>query len=200
MTKVERDTRIQRWQAQKDAIRDARTTAMLARMLWPYTADDELHGKVEILIMRLRNVGQIDAAQYIAAHAHNAAWRKVKHIYLDRDYGDVTQSRWWQAVEKALLTAQAVDDSTRGCLRLAQRLGPTDAMLRTLDAHYWLAHDTANNLWDMCIALPDVNNLDNIDYMDGLRTQFRSQIDSLVEAKDDLVTWAAWHGHTILRK
>lgn len=200
MTKADRDTRIQRWQAQKDAIRDARTTALLARMLWPQEVDDELHGKAEGLIMRLRGAGQIDAARYIAAHAYNAAWRKVKHIYHNRDYGYVAQAGWWQDAQHALSTTQAVIDSTRDCLRLARGLGPTDAMFRTLEAHYWLAHDTENDLRDMYDALPDVNNLDNIDYMDELRAQFRSKIDALVEAKDDLETWAAEQGHTIRRK
>lgn len=200
MTKVERDTRIQRWQAQKDAIRDARTTAMLARQLWPMDADDELYGKVEVLMQRLRGAGQIDAARYISVYAHGAAWRKFNALTGFQMWGDVQCSGWWQDAQHALSTAQVAVDDARRCLRLAWGLGPTDAMLRTLDAHYWLAHDTANNLWDMCIALPDVNDMSNKYYMDELRAQFRSKIDSLVEAKDDLVTWAAGQGHTILRK
>lgn len=197
MTAQERNDRIQRVGAQQAAIRDARRTAQLARLLWPQAAEDELHGKVEVLTAVLRRAGQDDAARRIAASAHPAAWRKVKHTHHVHDDGDVTQAQWWRTAESAEDAACETALVAKRILRMAEKIGPTDATLRLVDAAYWAAYDMAGDVESAQHGIPYT-----CAEKDGVLALFQSLedwYDTLTEGKDDLVTWADAHGHTITR-
>lgn len=197
MTEKECTERLARAQAQQDAIRRARETAQLTRLLWPQGAEDDLHGKVEILTQRLRAAGQDDAARQIAASAHPAAWRKVRHTQHVHDDGDVTQAQWWRAAEAAEDAACETSLVAKQILRMAAKTGPADATLRLVDAAYWAAYDMAVEVESAQHEIP-YTCADR----DGVLALFQGLEDwynTLVEAKDDLVTWADVHGHEIIR-
>lgn len=197
MTRKERTERLARAQAQQDAIRRARETAQLARLLWPQGAEDELHGKVEVLTAALRRAGQDDAARRIAASAHPAAWRKHKHTHHVHDEGDVTQAQWWRTAEEVATAAFEIKNTTKRILRMAEKIGSTDATLRLLDAAYWAAYDMAGEVESAQYEIPNT-----CAEKDGVLELFQGleyRCDALTEAKDDLVTWADAHGHEITR-
>lgn len=194
---TEQDDRIQRVKAQQAAIRDARRTAQLARLLWPQGAEDELHGKVEVLTAVLRRAGQDDAARRIAASAHPAAWRKVKHTHHVHDDGDVTQAQWWRAAGKVALAAFETGSVAKRILHMAEEIGPTGATLRMVDAAYWAAYDIAGELESAQHEIP--NTCAGKDGVLELFQGLEHRYDTLMEVKDDLVTWANGHGHEITR-
>lgn len=197
MTEKERTERLARAQARQAAIRDARRTAQLARLLWPQGAEDELHGKVEVLTAVLRRAGQDDAARQIAASAHPAAWRKHKHTHHVHDNGDVTQAAWWRTAKEFDTTAFEIKGVAKRILRMATKTGPTAATLRLLDAAYWAAHDMAVEVESAQMEIP--NTCADRDGVLALFQGLEDWYDTLVEAKDDLVTWADVHGHEIIR-
>lgn len=197
MTEQERNDRIQRAKAQQVAIRDARRTAQLARLLWPQGEEDELHGKVEVLTAALRRAGQDDAARRIAASAHPAAWRKVKHTQHVHDDGDVTQAQWWRTAEKVEFAAAETGFVAKRILRMAGKTGPTDATLRLVDAAYWAAHDMADELESAQHEIP--YTCAEKDGVLALFQELEYRYDALVAFKDDLVAWADAHGHEITR-
>lgn len=194
MTEQDRNDRIQRAKAQQAAIRDARRTAQLARILWPQGAEDDLHGKVEVLTDALWRAGQDDAAQRIAVSAHSAAWRKHKRTQHVHDEGNVRLAQWWWKDENSVSLTLALVRQTLG---LAERLGPTGTTMHMVDAVYWAAYDMANEVKSAQNGIPYT-----CAYKDGVLALFRSMgdwYDALMEGKDDLVAWADAHDHEITR-
>lgn len=196
MTEKKRTERLARAQAQEDAIRAARKTAQLARLLWPRDAEDELHGKVEVLTSRLRRAGQDAAAQTVTQSAHNAAWRKHKHTHHVSDTGDVTQADWWRHAWTAQQAETPMVRIARQALRTADITGATDATLRLIDAAYWAAKDTLDEIEDAQGEIPCIKDNDDVLL---LFQHMEECAESLQAAKDELVTWADEHGHTITR-
>lgn len=195
MTEKERTERLARAQAQKDAIRAARKTAQLARLLWPRDAEDELHGKVEVLTSRLRRAGQEAAAQTVTRDAHNVAWRKHKHLYHISDAGDVTQADWWRHAWTVQQAETPMVRIARQALRTADITGASDATLRLIDAAYWAAKDTLDEIEDAQGEIPCIDNDDVL----FLFHQMEEVKERLQDAKDELVTWAEAHNYTITR-
>lgn len=189
MTGKERAERLARAQAQQDAIRRARETARLARLLWPRGEEDDLHGKVEILTQRLRAAGQTDAAQQVAANAHRAAWRKVKHTQHIADEGDLTQAPWWQNAIACM--EYAVD--VRFAASPAARLGRKDLV----DAAYWAVEDTLDELETAQDGIPC--SCADRSHVWGLMRGIADEEFELQHIKCDLVAWAEAHDYTITR-
>lgn len=183
--------------AQKDAIRRARETAQLARMLWPKDAEDDLHGKVEILTQRLRNAGQYIVANKIEVSAHTAAWRKVKHTQHIADPGDVTQAGWYRDAQAAQKAAEGAVRIARQVLWLAEDIiGDTDAARRLINAAYWAAKDLQETTED---AQEEISCIDSSDETILLFQQMGEWAERLQDAKDDLVAWADAHDYMITR-
>lgn len=189
MTGKERTERLARAQAQQDAIRRARETAQLTRLLWPQGAEDDLHGKVEILTQRLRAAGQTDAARQVAANAHPAAWRKVKHTQHISDEGDLTQAPWWQNA------CARREDAKQVLLVAAAAIGLGRKEL--VDAAYWAATDILDAVGDAQYEIPYTCS-----DRDGVLPLWHDLADLQEElqcSKDDLVSWAEAHDYTITR-
>lgn len=145
----------------------------------------------------IRDAGQDDAARRIAASAHPAAWRKVKHTHHVHDDGDVTQAQWWRTAESAEDAACETALVAKRILRMAEKIGPTDATLRLVDAAYWAAYDIAGELESAQHEIP--NTCAEKDGVLELFQGLEHRYDTLMEVKDDLVTWANGHGHEITR-
>lgn len=184
--------------AQQNAIRRARETAQLARMLWPKDAEDDLHGKVEILSRRLRNAGQYIAANKIEVSAHTAAWRKVKHTQHVADPGDVTQAGWYRDAQAAQKAAEGAVRVARNVLRLAEDIiGDTDAARCLINAAYWAAKDILDEVGDAQYEIPYTCS-----DREGVLPLWHDLADlqeELQRTKDDLVSWADAHDYTITR-
>lgn len=195
MTEKERTERLARAQAQQDAIRRARETAQLTRLLWPQGAEDDLHGKVEILSHRLHSAGQHAAARKMDIHAHPAAWRKVKHTQHIADPGDVTQAGWYRDAQAAQEAAEDAVCVARNVLRLAEDSGDTDAARRLINAAYWAAKDLMEAAEDAQAEIPCIDNDDVI----FLFQQMEEVKERLQGAKDDLISCADARDYTITR-
>lgn len=180
------ETRIQ---AQKNAIRRARETAQLARMLWPKDAEDDLHGKVEILSRRLHSAGQHAAARKVDIHAHPAAWRKVKHTQHISDEGDITRAPWWVNACECRKNAKQVLLIAAGAMGLDRK--------ELVDAAYWAAKDILDEVEDAQYEIPYTCS-----DREGVLPLWHDLADlqeELQRTKDDLVSWAEAHDYTITR-
>ena len=177
-----------------------RRTAQATRALWPTDAD-QLHGKVERVQQALTRLGKAETARQIGA-AHGAAWRKQKRILIQthgRSHGlpytdgDMTQADWWRAAtdlaEAAITTALIAEQAAL----LASKAGPTSPALRLIDAAYWAAKETLDDIWDKQGDIPPCTEAL------GLFTKLESRANRLEVAKDELVTWADANDHTITR-
>lgn len=196
MTEKERAERLACAQAQKDAIRNARKTAQLARLLWPQAAEDDLHGKVEILQRRLAIAGQDAAAEMVASYAHSAAWRKVKHTQHISDEGDITQASWYKAGKTALKGVRGAVDVVNAVLDMASDIGDTDGVRRLVNAAYWAAKEMKESAEDSQADIPRID--DEGDACD-LHSTLSACIDDLQDAKDFLIHWVEDHDCTITR-
>lgn len=198
MTEKERKERLARAQAQQDAIRRARETAQLTRLLWPQDAEDDLHGKVEILTQRLRAAGQTGAAWQVATNAHTSAWRKVKHTRHISDPGDVTHAWWYESAQTARLDAEAAVCAALQAHRIArsaEECGASDAVCSLVSAAYWVAVEVADRAEFSQEQLPCFDNDDVL----SLHRTVGEWIGCLQAAKDDLVAWAKANDYTITR-
>lgn len=181
------------------AIAHERAVAHAARTVWP-REDDQLHSKVERVQAAFRAVGRIDDARYLN-QAQRAAWRKQKRL-LVQEYGrkpmpycdgDMTSSGWWREAEDAVKAAEQTVQIARQVLHLADVTGPAAATEGLIDAAYWAAHDALGELWEKQGSIPPS------DTALQLFTRMEDCADELQSAKDDLVTWADAHNHTIGR-
>lgn len=193
--------RIARAEQARQAIRMEHTTAQAVRALWP-TDDDQLHSKVERVQQALTRLGKEEAAHHIGAAAHGAAWRKQKRLLVQihgrthgKPYedGDMTQADWWRSatdLAEAAITTALIAEQT---ILLANKTGPTASTLRLIDAAYWAAKDTTDDLWDAQGDIPPCTEAL------GLFTRLEIRANRLEVAMDELVTWADANGHTITR-
>lgn len=199
MTKKERAERLACAPAQREIIRNARKTAQLARLLWPQDAEDDLHGKVEILHRRLARAGQVAAAEAVASCAHAAAWRKVKRTQHIHDEGDVTQAWWYRSAQDARLDAEDASCVARQTLRIAraaEEVGVSDTVLSLVNAAYWVAVDVEFRAEVSQNQIPCKGDNDAVL---ALALEVDEWTGHLRAAMDELVAWAEAHDYTLCR-